>query len=231
MTAWDRRTTFFRMRRFTFFRPGDEVEVSRRDMPHWEQRQVCYFVTFRTIDSVPADVMAGWKVERFQWLEAQGIDPGMENWHSQLEMLPREVRAEFHQLFSKRMHDMLDTCAGECLLRRADLRKIVVGALHHFDTERYHLGGYVIMPNHVHVLVQSLDEMGIKELCYSWKRFSARSIHEHLARKGHFWQAETYDHIVRGELQFRHYRDYIRENPVKAGLRVGEYALYLPEVE
>ncbi|MDZ4290154.1 MAG: transposase, partial [Prosthecobacter sp.] len=211
--------------------PKDEIDKSYRRLPHWEQPDVCYFLTFRTIDSIPAEVMNGWKSEREQWLRANGIDPETEDWHSLLEMLPQEVRDGFHERFSKRMHEFLDTNVGECLLRRPDLREIVVEALGHFDADRYQLAGFVIMPNHVHVLVQCLGENRIKAVCYSWKRYTARLIHERLERKGHFWQAETYDHIVRSEAQFEHYRNYIRENPSKGKLREREYALYLPELE
>ena len=86
------------------------------------------------------------------------------------------------------------------------------------------------MPNHVHVLAQQLGGHSIRETCYSWKKFTARQIHERLGREGHFWQAETYDHIVRSREEFERYRDYLAKNPVRAGLKTGEYTLYLPEV-
>jgi type I restriction enzyme R subunit len=146
------------------------------------------------------------------------------------------------------MHEMLDAGHGECLLRRVDIRKIVTAALHHFDDDRYRLGGLVIMPNHVHLLVQCLGDTRLKRMCYSWKHFTAREINKviaekKVARESHremnsgkdsrvtFWQAETYDHIVRSWEQFEYYRRYIAENPIKAGLRADEYALFLPEVE
>ena len=40
-----------------------------------------------------------------------------------------------------------------CLLKESPDADIVEEALRHFDGERYWLGSYVIMPNHVHVLV------------------------------------------------------------------------------
>jgi type I restriction enzyme R subunit len=51
-----------------------------------------------------------------------------------------------------------------------------------------------------------------------------------LDQTGHFWHGETYDHIVRSQSEFLHYRDYIRQNPAKAGLKEGEYSLFLPEL-
>lgn len=107
---------------------------------------------------------------------------------------------------------------------------MVVDALRHFDESRYLLGGLVVMPNHVHVLVQCLGETRLKPMCASWKRFTARRINELLDQTGHFWQGETYDHIVRSQREFLHYRDYIRQNPVKARSKEGEYSLFLPDV-
>ncbi len=35
-----------------------------RHLPHWRQQGVLYFVTFRTNDSIPAEVLEGWQKER-----------------------------------------------------------------------------------------------------------------------------------------------------------------------
>lgn len=243
-------------RRFTLFKRDEAVEITQRNLPHWEQPEVCCFLTFRTADSLPAAVMAEWRLHRDQWLRGHGVDPTDEDWHARLDLLPEPRRHEFHRTFSKQMHEMLDAGHGECLLRRADLREIVVEAFHHFDEERYRLGGFVVMPNHVHVLVQCLGETRLKGMGYSWKHYTAREIHKLLARekvdreslreshseedtrrdsrstlRATFWQAETYDHIVRSREQFEHYRRYIEENPVKAKLGEGECTLFLPEVE
>jgi len=80
------------MHPLTFFRPFGQVDKSRRLLPHWEQPDVCYFLTFRTLDSIPAEVMDRWQAERAQWLTCQGIDLHAEGWRVQLEMLSKEVR-------------------------------------------------------------------------------------------------------------------------------------------
>jgi REP element-mobilizing transposase RayT len=128
------------------------------------------------------------------------------------------------------MHELLDAGHGACELKKEVIRQLVVEALRHFDESRYLLGGFVVMPNHVHALVQCLGETRLKPMCASWKRFTARRIHELLDQTGHFWHGETYDHIVRSQSEFLHYRDYIRQNPAKAGLKEGEYSLFLPEL-
>jgi putative transposase len=218
---------------FTFIRNDIVVEKSQRFLPHWEQPDVCYFLTFRTADSIPAGILSEWKCERDAWLRAHGIDPNLDDWHARIGDLPEKECAIYHGRFSGRMQEFLDDCHGECLLRRAELRTIVAGALHHFDGGRYRLGGFVVMPNHVHILVQLIGETRLKGLSFSWKHFTAREINKLLGgkRHTHFWQAETYDHIVRSEAQFHHYRRYIAENPQKARLREGEASVYLAELE
>lgn len=219
------------MRQFTFIRQDTAVDTSRRNLPHWEQPEVCYFLTFRTWDSMPKEVMDQWSAERNEWLFRHGIDVRTdEDWHSRVELLTAEDRIEFHRRYSSQMQERLDQGHGECLLRQASLRQIVSSSLHHFDEKRYRLGGFVVMPNHVHVLVQCLGETRLKKMGYNWKRYTAREIHRSLGRKGHFWQGETYDHIVRSPQQFWHYRRYIEENPSKAKLGPECATVFLPEV-
>lgn len=171
--------------------------------------------------------MQAWLAGRRSWLRARSIDGEHEDWHSLLEGLSAEDRQEFHALFSRRMHEFLDECAGECLLKDEKLREILVSALRHFHGSRYQLGGLVVMPNHVHVLMQCLGEHRMKVQVTAWKRYSARCLHEALGRKGHFWLGETYDHIVRSWEQFEHYQRYIRENPTKAKLGVDEATVWM----
>ncbi len=57
----------------------------------------------------------------------------------------------------------------------------------------------------------------------NWKGWSARAINRLLGREGTFWMDETFDHIVRSQRQLEHFRNYIRENPAKAGLRAAEF--------
>ena len=49
-------------------------------------------------------------------------------------------------------------------------------ALRHFDGERYHLEAFVVMPNHVHVLVQLKPGHSLSEILHSWKSFAVHQI-------------------------------------------------------
>src|SRR5205823_4292107 len=56
-------------RRFQPFDEQSEVSQKHRHLPHWEQANATYFVTFRLADSIPQDVFEQWHEERAIWLK------------------------------------------------------------------------------------------------------------------------------------------------------------------
>ncbi|HWB12944.1 MAG TPA: hypothetical protein VG826_27210 [Pirellulales bacterium] len=123
--------------------------------------------------------------------------------------------------------DDLDRGLGACVLRRRAVAQIVSDALRHFDGERYDLGDFVVMPNHVHLLCCLRGATEIQPQCESWKKFSAGKVNRLLGRSGRFWQEESFDHLIRSPEQFEHLRRYVASNPVKAGLSPDEYLHYV----
>lgn len=208
---------------FRPFDPHGAVSTYRLHLPHWRQPGVTYFLTTRLADSLPQAKLAEWKEERENWLRVRGCRTATD-----LERLSAKDRQDFHRYFTAKFHTWLDAGYGACWLRRPAAMKIVADALRFFDGERYVVGDFVVMPNHLHLLVTPAPDHELSEIVRSWKTFTARQINSLLGRKGAFWQAETYDHIVRSEEQLAHYRRYIAENPVKAGLSEGEYMLSGP---
>ncbi len=85
----------------------------------------------------------------------------------------------------------------------------------------YHLDAWVIMPNHFHALVEPMERITLGQVMKAWKGASARQINQSCNRPGSLWQAEAFDHIVRSEAQWQHFRRYIADNPDKAGLHDG----------
>ncbi len=190
-----------------YFNPSTEIDIrSGGDLPHWEQGSVWYFVTFRLADALPAEVVEKITKERELWKQTHDLDH-----------LTREELAEYHHLFSDRYEALLNAGSGSCVLRDPAIAKIVDEALHHFDGQRYDLDEYVIMPNHVHVLIKPLNGHGLADITHSWKSFTANQINKRLGKTGQFWQHESYDHIVRNERAMNAIRRYIRENPIVDG--------------
>jgi putative transposase len=187
-------------------------------LPHWEQDGVTCFITFRLADSIPGEELDQWMSERNTWLEVHGLAHAWE-----VDWLPDHQRQEFHERFTARFHAWLDSGEGECLLQQEECADSVASALRHFDGERYELESFVVMPNHVHVLVTPRKGEKLSGITHSWKSYTAHKINKHLGRQGTLWQKESYDHLVRHQEQFHHYRRYIHANPSKARLSEAEF--------
>ena len=210
---------------FELFDPKADVRIEMgTNLPHWFQPGVSYFVTFRTEDSIPADVTRRWHAQLASWLLTHGINLGGPDWKTQFDELPTSLRREFHETFSRQYMESLDKGLGACVLRQPELSTIVADSLFHFDTDRYHLGDFVVMPNHVHLIVCLLGETDIESQCTSWKRFTAKKINHALGKSGRFWQEESFDHLIRSAEQFAAIQQYIARNP--RHLNSDEYFLY-----
>jgi REP element-mobilizing transposase RayT len=193
-----------------YFHPSTEIDIHTGDLPHWEQGAVWYFVTFRLADSLPQSVVNELKEERERWKQS----------HEQDNLTPAQL-AEYHRLFSGRYEALLNAGSGSCVLRDPAIAKVVDDALRHFDGQRYELDEYVIMPNHVHVLVKPRPGHRLVDILHSWKSFTANLINKRLGKTGQFWQHESYDHIVRHDRAMNAIRRYIRENPKVASKVAG----------
>ena len=200
--------------RFRAFDPHGELRRKKRNLPHWEQPGATYFVTFRLADAVPQDLMRQWKEELQTWRE---FHP--EPWDA-------ATKYEYQKRFQDEREHWLDQGHGECLFRRPDLGAVVTNSLRHFDSQRYVIDAFVVMPNHVHVLVKPMARHSLTDILHSWKSFSAKEINRLLGRNGAVWQDETYDRIVRDFDELLRYRDYIGRNPDKPQLRAGEFVLH-----
>ena len=104
-----------------------------------------------------------------------------------------------------------------------DERSVVVSALKHFDGSRYELSAYVVMHNHVHVLVEAREKYPLQSIVHSWKSFTANSLQRSFGRKDRIWQDEYFDRIVRDEEEFLQKAQYILDNPWKTWPEIKEY--------
>jgi ATP-dependent Clp protease ATP-binding subunit ClpA len=187
---------------FVGFDPKAPVGFLRGgNLPHWRQDGVTYFVTWRTLDSMPKKQVDDWYAEREVWLKKNP-----EPWNPKTE-------EEYYRLFPDRWEKWLDESHGECPLARPELRNIVEEVLRHDDGVKYGLKDFVVMPNHVHVLVTPLGEHTLSETVQEWKSISAHRLNKALGRKGEFWQKEYFDHIIRSAEQLGKLRGYIQNHP------------------
>jgi putative transposase len=213
------------MEELQFFDPKQDYAVAWKSLPHWAQAGTVCFITWRTGDSLPAAAERRLTQRRIRLLEQLGFDQNG-RWRAQLAKLPPAERARVHWSLFSLLDRELDHHFGQCVLSRPECSEIVAKSLHYFDDDRYMLTDFVVMPNHVHLLVAFRDEDSLLAQCESWKRFTAREINQLLGRRGEFWQVEQFDHLVRSSEHFEYFRRYVAENPKKARLPPEKYRHY-----
>jgi hypothetical protein len=189
-------------------------------LPHLRAQGRSYFVTFRLHGTLPQEVLRQYQAEREALLakaRAVGnadIPVGEE--------LSAEERRRLFELYSEKIEAYLDAGRGECWLQEPRIGELVAGALRFFHGQRYDPGPWVVMPNHVHVIIRPLRTHLLDEIVKSWKGFTAREANKLLKRTGDsFWAREYYDHLVRDDQERARLTDYIHDNPRKAGLCAG----------
>ena len=96
------------------------------------------------------------------------------------------MQLAFADFVSDRWNEHLDELEGACVLRKPRLAQIVAQCLRHFDGDRYVLDDFVVMPNHVHLLVAFPSEESQLAQCDSWKHYTAVQINRALGRRGDF---------------------------------------------
>jgi type I restriction enzyme R subunit len=198
-----------------FLDPNAPIDRHEHRLPHWQQGDVFYFVTWRLADSLPAEKIKEWQAERDAWLSRH---PGP--WDEKTE-------EEYHERFSRQIDQWLDQGHGSCLLRDREYSTLVADAIRHFIGERYNIASFVVMPNHVHVLFRLRVPHRLEEVVKSWKGFTAREINRRIGKTGPLWQEDYWDRLIRNPRHFAKCAEYIRENPVKAKLRQGEFVMVM----
>ncbi len=215
--------------RFQLRAEGVPIEVTNRlrsgihnrgYLPHVKREGASYFVTFRLADSLPKEVLLqalGEKAARLRALDLRKVYGPSEAQTKLLADSVEQIERDYH----RKVERFLDQGAGACQLGRPDIARMATDALLHFHSQQYILDDWVIMPNHVHLVLWPKPNFSLSEILKSRKQFIATQANRLLGRTGErFWQVESFDHWIRDEAEMNRIRRYIRANPVKAGLCV-----------
>ena len=108
-------------------------------------------------------------------------------------------------------------CYHRRLLLTTDAsRRIFESALERVrQSFRLQVYGYVVMPEHVHLLLSEPQRDTLADALKSLKQGVARHL---IGDAEHFWQKRYYDFNIRDYGQFVEKLRYVHRNPVKAGL-------------
>jgi putative transposase len=105
-----------------------------------------------------------------------------------------------------------------------EARDIVMAALHFRAGVEYELLAFVVMDDHVHVIVRPLGEHQLEKIAQSWKSVSAHRINRLLGWTGTVWEPEYMDRIIRTEDELHDKCAYVLNNPRKRWPEIKSYA-------
>jgi putative DNA methylase len=168
------------------------MDHHKRNLPHYYPSEAILFVTWRLFDSLPLSRMA-------------------------VANTSRDAGKAF--LENDRLLD--HSTDGPLWLRHPAVASVVAATLQrgHIEYGLYKLHAWVIMPNHVHTVMQPHPSRSLPRIMRWVKGSSARAANLVLGRTGKpFWQYESYDHCVRSDDELNRIIHYVERNPVVAGL-------------
>jgi REP element-mobilizing transposase RayT len=163
---------------------------SSKHLPHFDSPGAQQYITYRLADSLPIE-------RKSEWAAILRIEDELEK----LRQLER----------------YLDLGYGACHLRNRRLAQVVQENLWHHDGVQYRLLAWVIMPNHVHALIE-VWQTPLGEILKGWKSYTSKIANKILGCRGTFWQDDYFDRYIRDEDHYRRVVRYIENNAVKAGL-------------
>jgi REP element-mobilizing transposase RayT len=168
-------------------------------LPHCDKPGLVQFLTFRLFDSLPASRRGDWEhlLNANVRSDAPRSEPERE----------RQIKLE----------EYLDRGLGDCFLRDPRIAALTERAMLHHHRRRFQMLAWIIMPNHVHALLQ-IGRVPLSKIVQNWKSIVAVEGNKLLGRTGRFWQPEYWDRFMRDDEQKHKAIRYIENNPVKANL-------------
>jgi REP element-mobilizing transposase RayT len=177
----------------------EQRHFHRRNLPHLYYSGGEYFITYRLADSIP--------LKRILHLREQyklsNDDPIINE---------KKIFVKYDELLDKNED-------GIKYLSDEKIAGINQDKLHSLDNTVYKLICYCIMPNHVHLVFRLLSEtQSVSDIMKKIKGTTARECNKLLKRTGKFWQAVSFDRLIRDANEMYNIINYVLNNPVKAGL-------------
>jgi len=193
---------------------GDFDTYEGRYLPHWDVEDGIYFVTFRLANSLPES-----KLRELSDEYRRRVRQVTEHDDADAE----ELAAFASEYYFSNIDVELDASRGACYLAHPEVAEMVSDSLEYFDGERYGLYGWVIMPNHVHVVFERTAEWTLSEVVGSWKSYTAHEARELVDYGESFWQGGYFDRLIRTKTEFRETLQYGCRNPEAAGFEEWEW--------
>ena len=145
---------------------------AKRFLPHYHASEKLQIITYRLADSLPKNVL----FDRLDNIPgAPHFDSGTNS-----DSLPGAPHSDAGKKthYRKTVESILDQGHGSCLLQIPSIAQTVIETWTYFDKKRYDLIAYVVMPNHVHVLIKTYEGFELGKIIWSWKRHVSKFVFE-----------------------------------------------------
>jgi len=185
---------------------ADTRERWRMQLPHWEVHDRPHFVTIRCAGSLPTEV-------------CRRLDEIRRTLQAITAHSPEFARLQRRYFLACEKY--LDASNGFVPFTNPKVAAALMELLEELETgSHWTVPHFVAMPNHVHLLLEAsgTEPQSLRQTLSQFKGRFARTANQLLQRTGAFWQSEWFDHWSRDDAETEHIAEYVRQNPVKAGL-------------
>ena len=140
---------------------------SKHFLPHYNAENKYQMITYRLADSLPQKVLSS--------LGSPQSSAGKNNPGS-----PQSSAGKEEELARRKtIESALDKGYGSCILARPDIAEKVIETWEFYHKKHYQLISYVVMPNHVHVLIKTLDSWDLGKIVWAWKSYVSKYVLSH----------------------------------------------------
>ena len=192
------------------------MEYQGTFLPHIQPKYAQYFITFTLSNSTILKYFHEIKYKR---------ELKLKNYKNNNSEKTTIYRTNINKKYFDMFDNFLNTFdSKENYLSDTKCSDIIVNKLKEYHSKYYNLLAYCIMPNHVHILIDTAIQtendnfVPIGKIMKLIKGGTSREINIILKRKGTLWLRDYYDHYIRTQKEFTNIVNYIKLNPVKSGL-------------
>lgn len=182
----------------------------RNHLRHLDEPQGTYLVTYCLADAFPPGFLSRLYQARDAALEKLSERFGRVS-TADVRQIQKQLRRE--------LFEEMDKGHGRCEMHDSEIARIVANSLEHFHTQRYRLIAYAVMPNHVHVILDTFAGWSWWKVIGASKSYTAKQANRVLERSGTFWQDDNWETLILSDPHLENAIDYVLANPSSARLK------------
>ena len=137
---------------------------SKHFLPHYNAHEKYQMITYRLADSLPQNLL--------NHLGSPQSSAGKTTLGSPQSSAGKQEDIERRKI----IESVLDKGYGSCLLSKPDIAEKVIDTWKFYHKRHYELIAYIVMPNHVHILIKTLNTWELGKIVWAWKSYVAKYV-------------------------------------------------------